>query len=217
MADTTRRQREQKPKRLGRPKVPLLKKSEILARALKIVDEEGLDALNIRRLAGEFDVNVSSFYYHFKNKEDILVGLAELAFGAVRLPRVVGDDWQDWLLHAAKNYRKALLAHPELIPIILRAGHYSVGAKSLDLAIGRLEDQGVSSGTTVELIQSIEMVAIGSVLYERSTRMNGPIPPEMEVKYPRLDRALKNRSLKGEERFEILCRNVIAGISTRFQ
>src|SRR4051812_12727936 len=99
---------------MGRPKKPLISKREVLELALKIIDEEGLAALSIRRLATECEVNGASFYYHFANKDEIVRGAAALALDDLRVPRDDGSDWQEWLVRNTQMYHAALLAHPDL-------------------------------------------------------------------------------------------------------
>ena len=64
---------------MGRPKQALISRRKTLEVALRIIDEEGLDALSIRRLGDELNVRGISLYHHFPSKEHILIGACELA------------------------------------------------------------------------------------------------------------------------------------------
>ena len=46
-------------------------------RALQLADAEGIDALTIRRLATELGVTPMALYWHFRNKEELIAGLAD--------------------------------------------------------------------------------------------------------------------------------------------
>ena len=59
---------------MGRPKQALISRRKTLEVALRIIDEEGLEELSIRRLGKELNVRGISLYHHFKSKADILVG-----------------------------------------------------------------------------------------------------------------------------------------------
>ncbi len=98
----------------------LSRRRETLNVALRIIDEEGLEALSIRRLGRELDVQGISLYYHFKNKDAILVGVCELALTDVRTPKSADLDWQEWLFQNVLAYRRALLAHPSLVPVLMK-------------------------------------------------------------------------------------------------
>src|SRR5690606_27399768 len=97
---------------MTRPKRRLISRRNTLEVALRVIDEEGLEALSIRRLGRELDVQGISLYHHFKNKEEILIVVCELALAEVRTPNNTDTDWREWLMQNAKAYRKALLAHP---------------------------------------------------------------------------------------------------------
>jgi AcrR family transcriptional regulator len=104
-------------KRSGRPRAgeERLSREAILTAALRIVDDEGIDALTMRRLASTLEVNPMSLYHHLPNKAAVLAGLAELVFAGLELPDP-GDAvrWQDQLKEAARAYRNGLRAHPNL-------------------------------------------------------------------------------------------------------
>nr|BFE84159.1 hypothetical protein GCM10020093_067600 [Planobispora longispora] len=54
-----------------------LTREAVVERALQIGDAEGLAAVTIRRLAQELGVTPMALYWHFKNKEQLTVGMAD--------------------------------------------------------------------------------------------------------------------------------------------
>ena len=104
-------------KRSGRPRAgeERLSRDAILTAALGIVDDEGIDALTMRRLAATLKVNPMSLYHHLPNKAAVLAGLAELVFAGLELPDP-GDavPWDEQLKQAARAYRDGLRQHPNL-------------------------------------------------------------------------------------------------------
>src|SRR6478735_2181161 len=60
-----------------------LTKDRVLSAASAIADEDGIDALTMRRLADVLGVEAMSIYYHLPNKDAILDGLIELAFAEI--------------------------------------------------------------------------------------------------------------------------------------
>ncbi len=103
--------------RVGRPRAgeERLSRDAILAAALRLVDDEGIDALTMRRLASELGVNPMSIYHHLPNKAAVLAGLAELVFAGLELPDPGNAvPWQEQLKDAARAFRAALRAHPNL-------------------------------------------------------------------------------------------------------
>ncbi|NUR91820.1 MAG: TetR family transcriptional regulator [Nonomuraea sp.] len=84
----------------------------IVERALEIGDAEGLDAVTIRRLATELGVTPMALYWHFKNKEQLLAGMADhLIAGFV--PRAADErSWPEQLRDLTENLIRTLRTHP---------------------------------------------------------------------------------------------------------
>jgi len=47
-------------------------KEKIIRKSLEIIGKEGVDAITMRRIATESDVNIASMNYHFGNKENLI-------------------------------------------------------------------------------------------------------------------------------------------------
>ncbi|TML11552.1 MAG: TetR family transcriptional regulator, partial [Actinobacteria bacterium] len=60
-----------------------LTRDRVLRAAIRIADEEGLDALTMRRLGQELGVQAMSLYNHVANKEDLRHGIVEIVLGEV--------------------------------------------------------------------------------------------------------------------------------------
>lgn len=202
---------------MARPKVPLISRRKALETALEIVDREGLAALSIRRLGEALNVNGASLYHHFKNKEDILVGITQLALADVTSPRSEHDSWRVWLPLNAYRTRQALVTHPELIPVMLRRIPLGIGAKEVEASINRLEEEGVPIEAIVPLMQSLELLAIVSALQEVGQLGgwdSGDAEPAIVTAIKRAERA---RALSSEELFETLCTSVMTAVETTVQ
>ncbi|MFI7190223.1 TetR family transcriptional regulator [Nocardia nova] len=150
---------------MGRPKVPLISKRATLEAALRIIDEEGLEELSIRRLGRELDINSASLYHHFRNKEDILLGSAQLALKEARLLDSPDASWREWFIDQARLYRQALLDHPALVTVILKQHPHRIALEFYDKAVRILVQSGVPRPAIIPLIESMESFTFGSVLY----------------------------------------------------
>jgi TetR/AcrR family transcriptional regulator, tetracycline repressor protein len=197
-----------------RPKVPLISRRKALVAALDIIDREGLDAMRIRRLGEELGVNGASLYHHFRNKDEIVVGAAELALQYVRTPDTRNEEWPEWLLRNNRRTREALMEHPNLIPVVLGRAPLGIGTAMLESSATLLEEQGVPSDLILPLIETLEMLAIASAMYSRRTDSMGGAELTYH-EHPTLLRATKRRDGAEEQLFEDACASVIAAIQER--
>lgn len=88
-----------------------LKPENVVAEALDLLDEVGLDGVSTRRLAQRLGVEQPSLYWHFRKKEDLLGAMAEAAMApqaTAPLP-TPGDDWYAWFGDNFRSFRRTLL------------------------------------------------------------------------------------------------------------
>ena len=55
----------------------MIKKENILESARKVLTEQGINKLSLRKIAAETGCAAPSIYYYFKNKQEIVAGLWE--------------------------------------------------------------------------------------------------------------------------------------------
>ena len=91
----------------------------IFSSALRLADDEGLDALTMRRLAETIGVATMSLYSHVATKEDVIRGLLNLVTGEIILPTPDTPPWEA-LRSVTREFRRVALRHPNLVPLIMR-------------------------------------------------------------------------------------------------
>ncbi|MEV0827313.1 TetR/AcrR family transcriptional regulator [Nonomuraea rubra] len=84
----------------------------IAERALEIGDTEGLDAVTIRRLATDLGVTPMALYWHYKNKEQLLVGMADHLIGGFAPSPADERPWQAQLRELTEGLIRTLRTHP---------------------------------------------------------------------------------------------------------
>jgi AcrR family transcriptional regulator len=98
-----------------------LSKATVAERALRLGDEEGLEAVTIRRLAQELGVTPMALYWHFKNKDELLLGITDHVLAGVRADRDAADPWPVQLRAMMQALIDAMRAHrclPELLHVV---------------------------------------------------------------------------------------------------
>ncbi|HRE25778.1 MAG TPA: TetR family transcriptional regulator, partial [Anaerolineales bacterium] len=94
-----------------------LTRDVILTAALRIVDEEGLEALSMRRVATAVGVEAMSLYNHVNDKQDLLNGLADLVLAGITPPDP-SRRWDRRLEAIAIGLYEALITHPALVVVL---------------------------------------------------------------------------------------------------
>lgn len=86
----------------------------IVEAALELADAEGLDALTMRRLAAELDVEAMSLYHHVPNKDALLDALVDAVIEEVRdaVSDDGGRDWRAALRARCLTARDVMVRHP---------------------------------------------------------------------------------------------------------
>ena len=102
-------------RQVGRP--PVTSRAEVLEAALRIVDEQGLERLTMRRLGAELGVDPMTVYHHVPDKAALFDGLIERVLAEIQIPDAT-SDWKHDLRTIVVQARTTLLAHPHTVILL---------------------------------------------------------------------------------------------------
>ncbi len=145
--------------------------------ALVIADDDGLDAVTMRRLARELGVEAASLYHHINGKSQILDGLVEAVAAQIE-PPASSTHWRTTVTQRARNTREVLLAHPWAVSLM--ASRTSPGPATLGLlesGIRCFREGGFSVLQAAHAISVVDSYVHGFVLQE----VNLPFRDESEL------------------------------------
>ncbi|MDH5615433.1 MAG: TetR/AcrR family transcriptional regulator C-terminal domain-containing protein [Acidimicrobiia bacterium] len=108
-----------------------LDRSQVVAEALHLVNQEGFDRLTMRNLAARLGVVPMALYRHVTNKEELIDAVFELALSDIKLPDP-DLTWRPGLDALARAIRELLLEHPPLAVEVV--GRPTLGPASLRIA-----------------------------------------------------------------------------------
>jgi AcrR family transcriptional regulator len=94
-----------------------LTRDRILVGAIELVDEIGIEAFTIRRLAAALDVKPMTIYHYVPSKEQIIDGMVDIVFSEIELP-AGGVDWQTAIGDRCRSAREVLGRHPWAPPLM---------------------------------------------------------------------------------------------------
>lgn len=136
-------------------RVPLTR-DRVLRTAVSLADQEGIEALSMRKLAQALDVVPMALYRHVANKDELLDALVDVVIGEID-PPLEEADWKTSLRARILSARRALLRHPWAsrlmesrttpTPVVLgymdsMIGMFRTGGFSLDLTHHALHAMG---------------------------------------------------------------------------
>jgi AcrR family transcriptional regulator len=173
----------------ARPREPL-SRERILAAAVDIADQHGLDDLSMRRLGQALGVEAMSLYHHVANKDDLLDGIVERVLAEVDID-FTDLDWVAAMQRRARSMREMFRRHPWALPII--ETRRNAGASShryYDAVLGALRRAGFSIALAAHAFAVIDAFVFGFAVQEQSLAGDGEAIAELaEDMLPRVSAA----------------------------
>ncbi|MFD3331282.1 TetR/AcrR family transcriptional regulator [Streptomyces sp. NPDC058700] len=140
-----------------------LDRDRIVAAAIRMLDEEGLAGLSMRKLATELGVTAMSLYWYVDTKDDIIEYAIDSAYGEIDLTAVdAAGGWRERTRVLALDYRRMLVAHPWMSPC---AGQYlNIGPHAI--AVGgkiqeAIKDTGLPTGRQPSAMSAVFQFVYG--------------------------------------------------------
>lgn len=200
---------------MARPRTPLLSRRGIAEAALAIIDEDGLAALSMRRLARRLGVEAGSLYHHVDSREALLDEVIALVNDEIDLsPLSEYDDWREALAAFARSYHRAFAAHPEMVAVAMRRPVQTPPALALfDRECALLLDAGWDPVRAGAIMASLDHLVLGSALETFAAGFDRPAGDYAE-EHPLLARVLaeSDQATLATRSFELGLRAFLAGL-----
>lgn len=160
--------------------------NDIIEGAFALAEEVGIDNLSMPLLGRRLGVGVTSIYWYFRKKDDLLNAMTDRALRefAVATPYVEAEDWRASLGNHARDMRKAFLSNPILSDLILIRSALSpraaqLGVIQVEKTVENLVKAGLSPRDAFDTYSAMSVHVRGSVvlqrLYEKNRALdNGP-------------------------------------------
>jgi AcrR family transcriptional regulator len=158
------------------PRPQRITRELLLDAAMRILDTEGLDALTMRRLGREVGASAAMVYRFFADKEELVEALADRVFAQARhggrspdaAPHAAAvPGWADQLHALAHGIRRALLAHPALVPAaVRRPPRQEATLHGIDAGLGLLLAGGLDPGAAAKGYQAVLFYTLGFAALE---------------------------------------------------
>jgi TetR/AcrR family tetracycline transcriptional repressor len=145
-----------------------LTRDAVVAAARRIVDEDGLQALTLRRLAAAMGVTPNTLYSHVASKAALLDLLMDDLAGEVQSPDPDAVEWRDGLRALFASTRETVAAAPALAPLFLSRASRGPNALRLGevtlelLARGGIEGRAAVNALRVLLVYTFGYAAFAA-------------------------------------------------------
>lgn len=147
-----------------------LNRQRVAAKALELLDRDGLERFNMRRLGAELGVEAMALYRHFPSKAALIDAAVAVVLAELGPPSAEGV-WQDRLMRAGRSLREAALRHPNVFPILATMGSESPAvAPYLGVAADALERAGFDADRRLDALRVLFGYVIGFALWDVKAR-----------------------------------------------
>jgi AcrR family transcriptional regulator len=146
-----------------------LTRDRIIETALRVMDDEGLEAVTMRRIGRELGVEAMSLYNHVEDKDDILEGVTERAMNEFEFPASTGD-WAEDARAMAREWRRLLALHPSVCQLLAERHKPLEGVatyRAMDSALGVLRRAGLSDRDAAQAFNALGGYILGFVMMEQ--------------------------------------------------
>lgn len=199
------------------------RRSQITEAALELVDREGLDALNMRRLASELGLGTMTLYGYFATKDELLDAIVARAATGRRPIAAPDGPWEDRLRAIARAWHRNLARHPSLVQLRLRRP--IVGREAFritEIGLAALRDAGFPAADAARAFRVLFLYVFGSATFndaELKTSRRNEIARAVlalpEDEFPVLSGMAMEMgdAMGGEEQFEFGLELLLAGLA----
>ena len=152
---------------------------DIIAGAFELAEQVSIDNLSMPLLGKHLGVGVTSIYWYFRKKDDLLNAMTDRALRqyVFATPYVEADDWRETLANHARSMRKTFMGNPILCDLILIRSALSpraarVGEQEVEKAIASLVEAGLSPKDAFDVYSAVSLHVRGSVVLHRLYEKN---------------------------------------------
>ena len=152
---------------------------DIIKGAFELAEEVGIDNLSMPLLGRHLGVGVTSIYWYFRKKSDLLNAMTDRALRTYvfATPYLAADDWRETLHNHAWTMRKTFMGDPILCDLILIRSALSpkaaqLGVLEVEKSITSLVEAGLSAEDAFETYSAVSVHVRGSVVLQRLYEKN---------------------------------------------
>jgi TetR/AcrR family transcriptional regulator, tetracycline repressor protein len=193
------------PRTRGRP--PSLSEDEIVAAALRLTRELGLDNLSMRALARELGTPPMTIYHYVANKEALRDLVVTRILREIRVPAPDEGTWEERLKQLERDARRVLASHPGVSSQFGDGGN-AEAARLSDGVLAMLREGGFDPPAAVICFTTIYTFIRGQIVLDAGTLGGSP--------HATLDGVTSSAPFSRDDLFEFGFDAIIDGLKSKF-
>jgi TetR/AcrR family tetracycline transcriptional repressor len=152
------------------------RRAEIVRAGLELLEQGGLEALSLRRVAQALGMHAPGLYWYIEDKQELIDLLAQaildeaFAGGGEKGP-AEGEGWEPWLTEVAVRIRRVLLAHRDGARVVAGAYLFRTHALTdlMEAAVEALERDGYTSDMALHGVITVMRYTTGIALDDQAS------------------------------------------------
>jgi AcrR family transcriptional regulator len=137
----------------------------IVRTAIELLDDEGLDGLNMRSLGKRLGSAATAIYWHIKTKDELVRLAADAVWDEVELPDLDASDWRTAATAMATSMHAMLARHPWLGQAFGSHLLYGPGkARNDDHGLAIFEKAGFAGADADQAAATVFVFVLGSAV-----------------------------------------------------
>lgn len=158
----------------------------IIGAAMELIEQDGVEAVSLRRLASELGCGVVALYNHVPSKSALLDGVADAVMSAIVVTSAPGADWQEQVRAQARAFREIAKAHPRCAMVVVSRPPSSAAiVRPAEEALATVRAAGFGRAEAVHIVRAFVAYILGSLLADIGVAP-GPADSDADVRRARL-------------------------------
>jgi AcrR family transcriptional regulator len=146
--------------------------------ALAVIDRDGLSGLSMRGVAKQLGMSTMALYRYVRDREELEGWVLEFVLATVDTEPPSDGPWRERITVMVGRMRRAMSAHPSIVPLTLTHRHNSPGLlRWSETLLGILEEPGLKGEQRVVALRALLSYVIGAIQLEHL----GPLAGEGTV------------------------------------
>jgi AcrR family transcriptional regulator len=143
-------------------------RDDIAAAALKIADDEGIDAVSMRRVAAELDAGTMTLYHYVSTKAELFSLLSDAVMAELIVPGPLAADWREALKQIARSTRDSMFRHPWVLGIVGQLGGLGPNAvRHFEQSLEALRSAPADFTVKMDIIAALDEYTFGYCKHRR--------------------------------------------------